>query len=112
AVVAARQMDAKVIACITESGGVARLVSEYRPESRLVAFSSQADVVRRLALYWGVEPVKAVQSPSFDQLLVDTERRLVDGKFAQPGDLIVLVVAVPIGAGHSANTLHIHKIAT
>ncbi|MGZ3428474.1 MAG: pyruvate kinase, partial [Polyangia bacterium] len=33
AVVAARQMGATAIACITESGGVARLVSEYRPEA-------------------------------------------------------------------------------
>jgi len=111
AVVAARQMGATAIACVTESGGVARLVSEYRPEARLVAFSSQEDVYRRLALYWGVEPVKAEQSKSFDQLLVDIEKRLVYGKFARPGDLVVLVVAVPIGAGHSANTLHIHKIA-
>jgi pyruvate kinase len=112
AVVAARQMDATVIACVTESGGVARLVSEYRPEARLVSLSSQEDVYRRLALYWGVEPLRAPQSQSFDQLLVDVERTLVQGKYAKPGDLIVLVVAVPIGAGHSANTLHIHKIAT
>ena len=111
AVVAARQMDASVIACVTESGGVARLVSEYRPEARLVVFSSQQDVYRRLALYWGVEPVLAPQSTSFDAMLVDIERRLIGGKFAKPGDLVVLVVAVPIGAGHSANTLHIHKLA-
>ena len=59
AVVAARQLGASAIACVTESGGVARLVSEYRPEARLVAFTSQQDVYRRLALYWGVEPVMA-----------------------------------------------------
>ena len=110
AVVAARQMNASAIACVTESGGVARLVSEYRPEARLVAFSSQEDVYRRLALYWGVEPVMASQSQSFDGLLVDIERRLVEGRFAKSGELVVLVVAVPIGAGHSANTLHIHRI--
>jgi pyruvate kinase len=112
AVVAARQMGATAIACVTESGGVARLVSEYRPEARLVAFSSQEDVYRRLALYWGVEPVKAQQVQSFDAMLVDIEKRLVYGRYAKPGDLVVLVVAVPIGAGQSANTLHIHKIAT
>jgi pyruvate kinase len=112
AVVAARQMGATAIACVTESGGVARLVSEYRPEARLVAFSSQEDVYRRLALYWGVEPVKAVQSASFDLLLGDIEKRLLYGKFVKAGDLVVVVVAVPIGAGHSANTLHIHKIAS
>ncbi|MCW3030648.1 MAG: pyruvate kinase [Solirubrobacterales bacterium] len=112
AVVAARQMNATAIACVTESGGVTRLVSEYRPEARIVSFTSQEDVYRRLALYWGVEAVKAAQSASFDQLLVETEKRLVAGKFAKAGDLVVVVVAVPIGAGHSANTLHIHKITT
>jgi pyruvate kinase len=112
AVVAQRQLGASAIACVTESGGVARLVSEYRPEARLVAFTSQEDAYRRLALYWGVEPQMAPQSASFDALLVDIERRLVEGKFAKPGELVVLVVAVPIGAGHSANTLHIHKLAT
>jgi pyruvate kinase len=111
AVVASRQMGAKVIACVTESGGVARLVSEYRPEARLVAFTSQAEVFRRLALYWGVEPVQGTQAATFDELLVETERRLLAGKQAKPGDLVVLVVAVPIGAGHSANTLHVHRIA-
>jgi pyruvate kinase len=110
AVIAARQMNARAIACITESGGVARLCSEYRPESRLVAFTSQEETYRRLALYWGVEPVLAPHPTTFDALLVDTERRILDGKFAAAGDLVVLVVAVPIGAGHSANTLHIHKL--
>jgi len=111
AVVAARQMGATAIACVTESGGVARLMSEYRPEARLVAFSSQQDVYRRLALYWGVEAIKAQPPTSFDQLLVEIEKQLLYGKFAKPGDLVVLVVAVPMGAGHSANTLHLHKIA-
>ena len=111
AVVASRQMGASAIACVTESGGVARLVSEYRPEARLAVFSSQQDVYRRLALYWGVEPVMAPVSRSFDALIVDIERRLVEGKFAKRGELVVMVVAVPIGAGQSANTLHIHKIS-
>src|SRR5204862_67086 len=35
AVVAARQMGAKVIACVSDSGGAARFVSEYRPAARI-----------------------------------------------------------------------------
>ena len=86
AVVAARQMNATAIACVTESGGVARLVSEYRPEARLVAFTSQPEVYRRLALYWGVEPVmRRRRRRRSTQLLVDMEKRLVDGKFAKAG---------------------------
>ena len=53
AVVASRQMKAPVIACVTESGGVARLVSEYRPAANIVAFTSRPEVYRGLALYWG-----------------------------------------------------------
>jgi pyruvate kinase len=111
AVVAARQTNASAIACVTESGGVARLVSEYRPEARLVTFTSETEIYNRLALYWGIEPIKAPQSPSFDALLIDIERRLLAQKLAPPGSTIILVVAVPIGAGQSANTLHIHKLA-
>ena len=110
AVVASRQTSASAIVCITESGGVARLVSEYRPEARILTFTSQSEIYNRLALYWGIEPIKAPQSPSFDALLVDIERRLLTQKLAPPNSTIILVVAVPIGAGQSANTLHIHKL--
>jgi pyruvate kinase len=104
-------MNASVIACITESGGVARLISDHRPEARELTFTSREETFRQMALYWGVDSVMASQSSSFDALLVDIEKRLVDGRYAQPGELVVLVVAVPIGSGQSANTLHIHKIA-
>ena len=36
------------------SGGIARLISEYRPEARLIALTTNEVTYRRLALYWGV----------------------------------------------------------
>jgi pyruvate kinase len=109
-VVAARQLGAQAIACVTESGGVARLVSEYRPECHLVAFTSRPEVYRRLALYWGVEALMAEAAHSFDEMVVKVARALVGGAFCKPGDLAVIAVAVPYGSGLSANTLHIHRI--
>ncbi len=100
AVVAARQMSASVIVCVTESGGVARLVSEYRPEARIVVLTSHETVYNRLALYWGCEPMKAPQAPSFDEMLDRRRAPAGRGSLLQaPGDLVVVVVAVPIGAG-------------
>ncbi|HZS38246.1 MAG TPA: pyruvate kinase, partial [Polyangia bacterium] len=110
AVVAARQMNAQCIVCVTESGGVARLVSEYRPDAGVVAFTSRPEVYRRLALYWGVEPVMKSPSPNFDELIRDASRLLCERALCKPGDLIVIAVAVPFGSGQSANTLHIHRI--
>ena len=110
AVVAARQMKASVIACVTESGGVARLVSEYRPESSIVAFTSRPEVYRELALYWGVEPLMQNPAASFDAAVEEVGRELVARGYGKAGELAVICMAVPFGQGHSANTLHIHQI--
>jgi pyruvate kinase len=110
AVVASRQMNAAAIACVTESGGVARLVSEYRPESRIVAFTSRAEVYRRLALYWGVEPVMKVPAASFDAAVEEVGKELLTRGYCKTGELAVICMAVPFGSGLSANTLHIHQI--
>jgi pyruvate kinase len=42
------------IVAITESGRAARLISKYRPELPILAFSESVRVVRELALVWGV----------------------------------------------------------
>jgi pyruvate kinase len=109
-VVAARQMGASVIACATESGGIARLMSDYRPHCPLVAFTSRPEVYRRLALYWGVLPRLAEPAPSFDDTLVRVNDSLLADGLCKRGDLVVLTMAVPFGLGLSANTLHLHRI--
>jgi pyruvate kinase len=110
AVVAARQLDARVVCCVTESGGVARLVSEYRPEAQIVALTSRPEVYRGLALYWGVEPILAQPSKSFDEQTGDVARLLLARGFCRAGDLVAVAVAVPFGSGLSANTLHLHRV--
>jgi pyruvate kinase len=95
---------------VTESGGVARLVSEYRPPSALVALTSRKEVFQRLALYWGVEPVLMTPAKDFGAMTAAVERALTERSIAKPGELAVIAVALPFGSGLSANTLHIHKL--
>src|SRR5262249_38280764 len=89
-VVAARQMNARAIVCVTESGGVARLVSEYRPTAQIVATTSRQEVYRRLALYWGVEPVIASAPKSFDPMIASVNQNLIEHAYAKAGDLVVI----------------------
>jgi len=56
AMTAARAMKLKTIVAVSESGGAARLVSEYRPESNIVCLTTNEVTFRRLALIWGVTP--------------------------------------------------------
>ena len=54
----AQHRKLRAIAVFTASGRTAALVSAHRPEADVVAFGPSADVLRRLALYWGVVPVR------------------------------------------------------
>jgi pyruvate kinase len=110
AVVAARQMGARVIACVSDSGGAARLVSDHRPEAQIVGFTSLEEVYRRLALYWGVEPVHTPRAATFDAMVAEVARLLTSRGLAKADDLAVITVAIPIGSGESTNTLHIHRL--
>jgi pyruvate kinase len=111
AVVASRQLEAKAVVAVTESGGVARLISDYRPRAPIVALTSRTEVYNRLALYWGVEPLLVTPAKDFGGMCATVERSLLERKVAKSGDLVVITVAVPFGSGQSANTLHIHRIS-
>ena len=55
----AEELDCKLIVAFTESGATARLVSSYRPRAPIAAITYNDETYRRLALWWGVVPVKS-----------------------------------------------------
>nr|HPH70057.1 pyruvate kinase [Kofleriaceae bacterium] len=69
AVTAARAMKIRVIASSTQSGGVSRLLSEYRPQAEIVSLTSNEVAFRRLALVWGVTPVMMATPVTTEELL-------------------------------------------
>lgn len=111
AVVAAKQMSLKVIACYSDSGGIARLISEYRPEALIVALTTNETTYRRLALYWGVVPVFIEPAGSTDEMFGRIEDVLRARAMAQPGDQVVITMGTPVGSGESTNLMKIHRLA-
>ncbi len=110
AVTAARAMKLKTIAVISESGGAARLVSEYRPEAHLVCLTTNEVSFRRLALFWGVTPVLIGPSATTEELLDRVEATLIERGLALPGESVLITMAVPVGSGIQTNVLKIHQI--
>ncbi len=110
AVVAARQLGAAAIVAVTESGGVARLVSMYRPECRLIALTTRQEVYRGLGMYWGVEPLLCERSVAFAEMIDQVSRVVIERGQCKTGELIVIATAFPFSVGLSANTLHIHRL--
>ncbi len=111
AVVAARQLRIKTIALFSESGAVARLISEYRPEAAIVALTTDASTYRRLQLYWGVSPVLVAPARTTDEMITRIESYLRGRNFVQPGDIVAITMGVPLGSGESTNLLKLHRIS-
>jgi pyruvate kinase len=91
AVAASRDLGLKAVAVYTESGHSASLVSAYRPNGCVLALSQNDQVLRRLALRWGVKPVRVDRWVSqIGDAIDDVEQNLLDGGIARPGDDIAV----------------------
>src|SRR5262245_56457674 len=110
AVTAANAMKLKTIVCVSESGGAARLISDYRPEANVVCLTTNEVNFRRLALAWGVTPVLIGPSASTEELVDRVEATLLERGLAGPGDNVLITMAVPVGSGVQSNVLKIHQI--
>ena len=103
--------DTEAICCYTVSGGMARLVSEYRPRLPIYAFTSNPETYQALALYWGVEPV--LFNPSSDDvetMFIDMDQAILRRGFLDPGARIVITFAHPIKRRKSVNLLKLHQV--
>ncbi len=107
---AAKAMKLRTIVAVSDSGGAARLLSEYRPEANVVVLTTDEVSFRRLALVWGVTPVLVGPSSSTEELLDRVEATLIERNLAQPGENVLITMAVPVGAGLQTNVLKIHQI--
>ncbi len=108
AVVAARVMKSRTIAVVTDSGGAARLMSEYRPEANIVALTPNEVTYRRLALYWGVSPVMIGPSATTDELIDQVEAVLSHQGLARSGEPVIITTGSPVGSGATTNLLKVH----
>jgi pyruvate kinase len=111
AVTAAKAMKLKTIVTVSESGGAARLLSEYRPEANIVALTTDEVSYRRLALFWGVTPVLVGPSATTEELVDRVEATLLERNLARPGEYVLITMAIPVGGGMQTNNLKIHQIA-
>ncbi|MBI5075698.1 MAG: pyruvate kinase [Nitrospirae bacterium] len=110
ACMAAEDIRATVLVAFTESGFTARLVSKFRPELPIIAFTPDKAVLARLALSWGVLPKFMKQLSGIDQMLREVERALLAEKIVKKGDHIVLISASPLSTQAKTNFMKIHEI--
>jgi len=109
ACLAARELRARLIACMTRSGRTALHVSQQRPGALIAALTPEPRTFSRLALAWGVCPLRAPEVASHEDLAAVAEQVLRRAGLVKPGDRIVLVCgdSVATGATNTVRVLHV-----
>jgi pyruvate kinase len=108
---AAEDLPMGAIAVFTETGNTARMISKYRPEAAIYAFTHNTTVAQRTNLYWGVQPVKCAQAVSTDGMVDMAEEELLGRGLLKSGDVLGVVAGTRQASG-STNFMRLHTVTT
>jgi pyruvate kinase len=65
----AHNFNVEAIIAFTETGGTANRMSRYKPECPIIAATPYDETLRKLAISWGVKPVKVNEMKSKEGLV-------------------------------------------
>lgn len=110
AVSAAAQVGAKAVVTLAGSGASALLVSKCRPPIPIVGLASSRASLRLMNIMRGTWPVLVPKDSDVETQLGLADRYLTTRGWAVPGDVVVMVAAMPLGEGRETNTIRFHRV--
>ncbi len=110
AVKTATRVGAKAILAFTESGSTAARVASFRPSVPVLAMTAQQQAGARLSLRWGLVATSAPATASVSDMFYEGSVAAQQTGYARNGDLIVVVVGMPIGVPGNTNLLRVIRV--
>jgi pyruvate kinase len=107
---AAANLDLKAIVAFTESGSTARLISKYRPNADIYAYTPEPSTYRRMAMYAGVTPHMFERVASTDEMIRHAEQHLLAEGHVVVGDGVVMAAGTPPNIKASTNLMKLHSV--
>jgi len=98
------------VACFTNSGYTALLLSKVHPNAPIFGISPHESVTRRLALARGVIPLCGALVASSESLLHAVDDLLMKGRYVAEGEEVVVVASLPVSAQGTTNFLKLHRV--
>ncbi len=105
-----RSIKARAIVAFTQSGSTARLISKYRPSTDILSLTPNPNILNRLALYWGVRPILMHEIGNVDQLIEALEELLLDQKWVEEGDDLIILTGAPIVEKGHTSLMKLHTV--
>lgn len=103
----ANNIRARLIVCLTESGGTANMIGRFRPHHGIVAITPNRRTFNQLQLLYGCKPVLNTMSGSINQVSKDIQKLVKKMNWAIPGEKIVVTAGTPFGEVGSTNTVFV-----
>ncbi len=103
-------VDAKCIVVCSLSGMTSRMVSRFRPPMDIIGFTADEKTRRKLALSWGVIPMRAEFYKSTDVLFysaVNAAKKQLD---LQPGDKVLITGGNTSGVSGTTDMIKIEVV--
>ena len=100
-------LKAAAILAMTKSGKTAELASKFRPEVPIIGCATDGQVLRRLNLCWGVEPMGLPECDSADEMFSMAIAQAKAKGLVQAGDQIIITAGVPLGIPGLTNMLKV-----
>jgi pyruvate kinase len=110
AVGSAENVRAKAIVTLAGSGLTALHISKRRPRVPIVALGSYEPTLRRMNVLHGVVPVRVQDRQDVDGQLQVADAYLRAAGLAEPGDVVVMAAAVPLGQSRAPNLIRFHRV--
>jgi pyruvate kinase len=106
---AAEDLDLSAIAIFTETGMSARLISMYRPNTRIFALSNDDSVMGKSVMLWGVHPIKVDSFGAGDMQVEMAEKTLRELGHVKPREVLGIVGGTASRIG-GTNFMKLHEV--
>ncbi|MFH1963229.1 MAG: pyruvate kinase [bacterium] len=89
----------------TRTGASVQQIIKYRPRSPIIALSPNDDVLRKMALYWGVLPLKIEELNNMDEIMNKGIETAKSTGYFHSGDRVIVAGSLPVDSKESTNFL-------
>ena len=110
ACIMAQEAGAKAIIAITRSGKTARLLSKYRSDVPILAFSQNEKTIRELNIVWGVQGEIIDVVDETDATLKRAKEAATARGYLHRGDKVVYTTGIPLLTSRHANMVKIDTV--
>lgn len=105
-----KQINAQAIVVFTFEGRTARIISKYKPDSKIIAISNRFETMNNLCLRWGVTSIYRDKIDKEHLAIDDAKELILSFGLARKGDLVIFTAGAPYSEKSRASWLRFEVI--